>query len=334
MARIVLGLGASHTPLLTLDSAQWAHRAAVDYANPKLNLSDGRWLNYAELLAEVGPRYEAVITPETLDRKAQVCSAALDRLADTLAAANPDVVIIIGDDQAELFSPSNQPVIALFHGEEIITSDKYGHDESPDWVRTMGRGYLMDESHRLPGAPALAIELIQGLMDEGIDVATLADVKDPKTSGFGHAYGFIIKRLLRGRRIPVVPVLLNTYYPPNVPSAARVHDMGLALAHAIARSPQDLRIAVVASGGLSHFVVDEGLDRKVLAAFLEKDASALRAIPRSALQSGSSEILNWIMTAAVVDALPLSWREYQPLYRTAAGTGVGAAFAIWQDPIS
>ncbi len=56
MADIVLGLGASHTPLLTLDSGQWRHRAEADYANTRLNLSDGRWLSYAELLAEAAWR--------------------------------------------------------------------------------------------------------------------------------------------------------------------------------------------------------------------------------------------------------------------------------------
>ena len=56
MAEIVLGLAASHTPRLALDATQWQHRAAADYANTALNLSDGRLMNYAELLAELGPR--------------------------------------------------------------------------------------------------------------------------------------------------------------------------------------------------------------------------------------------------------------------------------------
>lgn len=331
MAKIVLGLGASHTPLLTLDSEQWAHRAAVDYANTRLNLSDGRWVDYAQLLAEVGPRHEAVVTPSILRDKALACDAALDRLADALAQADPDVVVIVGDDQAELFGPSNQPVIALFHGENIVTSDKFGKDESPDWMRDMGRGYLMDEIHTVPGCPALALDLIEGMVNRGIDVATVAQVDDPRKAGFGHAYGFIVKRLFRGRRYPVVPVLLNTYFPPNVPTAARVHDMGIALAEAVEASADALRVAVIASGGLSHFVVDEGLDRRVLDAFIARDTAVLRGIPRGALNSGSSEILNWVMTAGAVGALPVQWHEYHPLYRTPAGTGVGAAFAIWRQ---
>lgn len=331
MATIVLGIGASHTPMLTLTSEQWSHRAQVDYANNELNLSDGRFLSYGELLEKVGPQHADVVTPEILNLKAQACNAALDRLADALEAAAPDVVIIVGDDQRELFTAANQPAISVFHGDQIVTSDKYADDDIADWVRDMGRGYLMDDTHVVPGASAFALELIEGLMDENFDIATAARVDDAKTAGFGHAYGFIVKRLFRGREIPVVPVLLNTYYGPNVPSAARCHDLGLALARVIAKSPSALRVAVVASGGLSHFVVDEQLDLKVLDAFETGDHAALRTIPRGALNSGSSEILNWIVMAGAVATLPLDWKDYQPLYRTPAGTGVGAAFAVWRD---
>jgi hypothetical protein len=331
VARIVLGLGASHTPLLTLDSTQWANRASADYANPRLNLSDGRWVSYPELLAESGPRYADVVGADMLARKAALCDAALERLADSLEAVAPDVVVIVGDDQAELFSPANQPAIALFHGQEIATGDKYGKDDAPDWVRRMGRGYMMDVVHRVPGHPAFALELIEGLVDHGVDLAAVASVDNPEQAGFGHAYGFIVKRVLRGRPIPVVPIMLNTYYPPNVPTAARCHDIGRALAEVIEASPSTLRVAVVASGGLSHFVVDEALDRAVLRAMTDRDRAVLRGLPRGALNSGSSEILNWVLTAAAVEALPLQWQEYQPLYRTPAGTGVGAAFCIWRE---
>lgn len=329
MAQIVLGLGASHTPLLTLTAEQWQHRAAVDYANTQLNMSDGRLLRYDEVLAELGPRCADLIAPEMLAAKERACHAALDRLAAALAEARPDVVLIVGDDQRELFGPANQPAIAIFHGAEIVMSDKFGDDEGADWVKAMGRGYLMDDTHVVPGASAFALELIRGLIDAEFDVAACARVDDPKTAGFGHAYGFIVKRLFQGRVIPVVPVLLNTYYGPNVPGPARCWKLGRALREVIEGSTTDLRVAVVASGGLSHFVVDEALDRGVLDAMARGDAAALSAIPRGALNSGSSEILNWIVTAGAAGGLPLAWHDYQPLYRTPAGTGVGAAFAIW-----
>jgi len=329
MARIVLGLGSSHSPLLTLPAEEWAHRAAADYVNPQLNLSDGRLVTYGELQAEVGDRYDDVVTVEALRRKAELSQAALERLADALEAAAPDVVVIIGDDQEELFSAANQPAIAVFYGEEVATSDKFGADELPDWMRTVGEGYMMDEVHVLPGAPQLALEVIQGLLDRDVDVAVSARVEDATKAGFGHAYGFIVNRLFRGRRIPVLPVLLNTYYPPNVPSASRCHAIGRALKGAIEASAADLRVAVIASGGLSHFIVDEALDRRVIEGLQDGRAETLRGIPRGALNSGSSEILNWVLAAGALEGLPLSWCEYQPIYRTPAGTGIGVAFAVW-----
>src|ERR1700743_2321968 len=104
MARIVIGMGVSHTPLLTLGAEQWIHRAEVDYKNPRLNMSDGRWLSYEELLSEGGPAHQQVVPPAAPVEKARACDVALDRLADELEAARPDVVLIIGDDQSELFS--------------------------------------------------------------------------------------------------------------------------------------------------------------------------------------------------------------------------------------
>lgn len=329
MAHIVLGLGASHTPLLTLETEHWAQRSAVDRANKALNLSDGRMVDYATLLEERGPRYEAEVTRDTLARKAESCAVALDHLRQELLAARPDVVVIIGDDQRELFDANNQPAIAVYHGAEVVTHDKFGHEDAPEWVRQMGKGYLMDGIHRIPAAPAFALDLVSGLLDQDVDVATVAGIPDPAKAGFGHAYGFIVQRLFDGQRIPVVPLLLNTYYPPNVPSARRVWRMGEALAQAIARSPAQLRVAIVASGGLSHFVVDETLDLGVLDALERGDAEHLRALPREALFSGSSEILNWVLLAGAMDGLPLAWKAYQPLYRTPAGTGVGAGFAVW-----
>ncbi len=332
MARIVLGLASSHTPLLALSAADWAHRAAVDRANPALNLSDGRLLNYEQLLAEVGPRHEDVITAEVLGRKKQACDAAIETLADALQAAAPDVAIIVGDDQAELFGAAVQPAISVFHGDTMVMLDKFGREGTPSWLRQVGHDYLMDGAHAVTAAPAFALELIGGLIDREVDVTSLAHVPDPSRAAFGHAFGFIVKRLFRGRAIPVVPLLLNTYFPPNVPSAARCHRVGRVLAEVVAGIAGPQRVAVIASGGLSHFVVDEALDRGLLHAMQTRDARWLSSLPRGALNSGSSEILNWVLAAGALESLELTWSDYQPLYRTPAGTGVGAGFAIWRPP--
>jgi aromatic ring-opening dioxygenase catalytic subunit (LigB family) len=330
MANIVLGLATSHTPLFTLHSDDWQLRADADRMNPRLNLSDGRRLRYEELLAEVGPKYAEASQQEELARKAALCEAALDHLAKALAQARPDVVVVVGDDQGELFSPSNQPAIAICHNDTLITSDAFGREGSPDWVVKAGKGYLMDARHALPGHTQFALALIHGLVDQGVDVTAVADSGKDDKDGLGHAFGFIAKRLYGGLSIPMVPILLNTYFPPNVPTAARCHDIGLRLREVIEADTSSLRVAIVASGGLSHFVVDEALDRSVMAALSSQDQSVLRNLPRCALNSGSSEILNWVLTAGAMKGTSVTWSEYLPLYRTPAGTGVGAGFAIWQ----
>lgn len=331
MAKIVLGIGTSHTPMLTLESVDWIHRAADDLKNQKLNQSDGTWISYDDLLAKVGERYESEVTPEALQRMADRCQSALDRLKKEIESVNPDVVIIIGDDQAELFGPDNLPVISIFYGDEVITHDRWADESYPPWARSMGQGYAMDAVHAFPGAPDLAKDIIRGMVDCGVDLATSSKVIDPHKAGFGHAFGFVVTRLLGDRPTPIIPILLNTYYPPNVPTASRCHDMGRALRQAIEASPLDARVAVIASGGLSHFIVDEELDRKVIEGFAPDSAHLLRELPRGALNSGSSEILNWIMTAGAIDHLALRWVDYFPVYRTPAGTGVGAAFAAWRS---
>jgi Catalytic LigB subunit of aromatic ring-opening dioxygenase len=330
MAKIVYGAGSSHTPLLTLPADQWNERAKADYNNPKLTLSNGQTLNYEQLAAQVGAKYAGEITPDALEAKAVACQQALDRLADDLEAANPDVVVIIGDDQEELFGSDNLPVISVFFGDTLVMHSQHDDGSIPAWRHNVRDGYAMDDFHRFPGDQALALDIIQGLLDKDVDVGSSARVVDPATAGFGHAYGFIIKRLFKGRTIPVVPILLNTYFPPNVPSARRCFDIGRHLRAAIEASAGDKRVAVIASGGLSHFVVDEELDGLVIDGLKRGDAEQLRGIPRDALRSGSSEILNWILGAGAVQGMTVRWEEYIPLYRTPAGTGVGAAFVSWE----
>jgi hypothetical protein len=128
----------------------------------------------------------------------------------------------------------------------------------------------------------------------------------------------------------MLPVLLNTYFPPNVMTSARAFEVGAAIRSVLHESPSDARVAVIASGGLSHFVVDEDLDRQVIEGLEPGRSERLTSIPPDALNSGSSEILNWIMTAGAVDHLPLEWADYEPIRRTPAGTGVGVGFACWR----
>lgn len=330
MAKLVLGIGASHSPLMALEARRWAERAADDRRNQRLNTPDGRYISYDQLAAETGSPWEAEATEARFVERDGACQAALDRLADELAAARPDIVVIVGDDQGELFSPSAMPALGVFHGAEIVMHPREITQATPAWRSAVAKGYAMDAAHVFPGHPDLAGAIIAGLTEREFDVGAYSRVEAPEAFGFGHAYGFIIARLFKGRSIPVVPVLLNTYFPPNVPTPKRCYDLGRALGEVVAAYPDDLRIAVAASGGLSHFVVDEALDREIVDAIRSGQAAALGRLPRHRLISGSSEILNWVVTAGMVEGLANAWAEYYPIRRTPAGTGIGAAFTAWR----
>ena len=133
---------------------------------------------------------------------------------------------------------------------------------------------------------------------------------------------------MRDHVVPMVPVMVNTYFPPNQPTAGRCYGFGRALRRAVESWEQDARVAVVASCGLSHFVIDEDLDHRILEAFRSRDAEQITAVPQGELVSGTSEIRNWIVTAAAADR-PATVVEYIPLYRTPTGVGCGMGFAYW-----
>jgi 3-O-methylgallate 3,4-dioxygenase len=193
--------------------------------------------------------------------------------------------------------------------------------------RASARYYEVSETRHYPVHAKLANHLIAALIDRDFDVASANAL--PEGEGEGHAFGFVHRRLMNDVAIPVVPVVLNTYYPPNQPSPRRCYRLGQAIREAIEGYAESLRIGVVASGGLSHFTVDEALDGGLIRALREKDAQALQTLPREQLNAGNSEIRNWICAAGALEHLDLSWVDYFPGYRTPAGTGTGLCFASW-----
>jgi len=136
---------------------------------------------------------------------------------------------------------------------------------------------------------------------------------------------------MRDAVVPVLPVAVNTYFPPNQPRPGRCLRFGQALRAAIESAPGHERVGIIASGGLSHFTVNEPLDRGVLEACRTGDGASLAAIPPAQLNSGNSEIRNWIVVAGAAEGLRTRWQEYEPFYRTPAGTGCGMAFAAWGE---
>lgn len=330
MADIVLGIGTSHSPILILDGEDWVHRSRDDRRNKSLYTLDGRKLSYDELVAERGEPFQKESDPEQFPVQARQAEAALDHLENLLVQARPDVVLVIGDDQDELFGFDNMPAFAVYTGQEIVMREMPLPHPRLTWTdKAFWAGYGMDMPHTFAGAPALARDMVKGLIRLGVDVSVSDSVPDPARRAFGHAYGFIYQRLMKRLRVPMLPVLLNTYFPPNNPTAARCFQLGTAIGQALAASPIEARVAVIASGGLSHFLCEESFDRKVLQALKTHDVHALTQIPQEALCSGTSETRNWITMAGAIGHLRCTYDAYIPVYRTAVGTGIGLCFAAW-----
>jgi len=327
MSQIVFGAGTSHSPLLALEPEMWVERARDDVRFTELQLEDGRIVDYAGLAEASGNRHAPVATLENFREQWSRANAALDRLAGDIANARLDLLVIIGDDQDELFKLEHMPALAIYYGDKVVMHPRGG--DMPAWRKLASRGYGMDDAHEFAAAPQYARGLIEGLLERGVDIGSAAQVTDPVRAGFGHAFGFVHTRLLGQNQIPVVPVMLNTYFPPNVLRPWRCYDVGRILREVIEAMPDDLRVGVIASGGLSHFATDETLDRRVLDALRTGDAEPLRTLEPHRMRSGSSEILNWVMAGGVLEGLPNQWLEYIPVYRTPAGTGVGLGFTAW-----
>ncbi len=326
MAEIVFGAGTSHSPLLAAPPHLWAERADQDRDNPELYDNTGVIRAFDDLAAAAGTTFDHLRTADAWEESWKRSQAALDRLRDDFRRVAPDVVLVIGDDQRELFDATNQPAMSISAAPEMTTGLLDDHDS--EFLKEAATSYLMDEEFTFPGHAALAEDLVRGLMHEGIDVAWMASA--PPGRGFGHAYGFPIHRFLQPDPVPVIPFMLNTYYPPNQPSPRRCFELGRALRAAASASPIEARIAILASGGLSHFVVDQKLDRTVLDAIEAKDSEALCALPAELLNSGSSEIRNWITVAGAMEGRPVDWSDYVPIVRSAAGTGCAMGFLAWQ----
>jgi 3-O-methylgallate 3,4-dioxygenase len=326
MARIVLGLATSHSPQLSTPPDLWPLHGERDKRNPELLDTDGRHVSYDELLAKASPSLAGEVTTAKWQARYDACQQGIATLAKVLEQVSPDILVIFGDDQEELFSDENMPAMLVYWGEELLNRPHYANAASPG-LRAAAWAYgEMDKIY--PVATNLGRHLIESLVGAGFDVAHSRKLKPGE--GMGHAFSFVYGRLLNGKMMPTVPIMVNTYYPPNQPTPKRCFDLGRAVRAAIETWPNDARVAVIGSGGLSHFVIDEELDQQILKAMQAKDAEVLSALPQRRLNSGTSEVRNWISTAGAVEHLDMTLIDYVPCYRSPAGTGCAMGFAEWR----
>jgi 3-O-methylgallate 3,4-dioxygenase len=330
MAELVLGLASSHSPQLSTPPEVWHLRGERDKRNPALIGTDGIVSNYEGLLTRTDvSRIAKEITLEKFQQRHGQNQKGIARLSEALYRANLDLLVMVGDDQQEYLQDDNMPGFCIYWGDEV----KVGGRESDLIPGNQPLIGYSTEDRTAPTSSALGRHLIEYLVEAEFD-AGRSSFLDPNRGGrakgaIGHAFGFVYHRLMTQGTIPTVPVMVNTYYPPNQPTPKRCYDLGRALKNAIEAWPTKARVGIVASGGLSHFVVDEELDQMALEGMRKKDVVKLAQLPREKINSGSSEIRNWIVVTGATEHLDMELLDYVPCYRSPAGTGCAMGFAQW-----
>jgi 3-O-methylgallate 3,4-dioxygenase len=317
MAKIVIGIGTSHSPQLSIRANDWEYLLKKYETDPRLD--------YPGLLKRAKPGLERELTPEKFRERDEACQAGIQTLGEALRASKADVVVIFGDDQQEQFHDDNMPTFAIYHGKSIPVVKDNNHRPA-GWKDAERRGWA-DTASQYETEQELANHLIRTLVDAEFDIARCNKLRDE--IGVGHAFSFLYRRILPGSALPMVPVMVNTYYPPNQPTPKRCYSFGQAVRKGIESWNSDKKVALMASGGLSHVVIDEEIDAMVIDGLKNNKPDVLFRLPREKLRGGTSEILNWVALAGAMENRELKYFEYVTTYRSPAATGCGMGFAYW-----
>jgi hypothetical protein len=284
-------------------------------------------------------------------KKAARVQAGFTAVREQLEVARPDVLVVYGDDQVEMFDFNNFPSLAVYLGEsfegyrpEVSAREELGDEDKST-----------SPMQSVPGHPELATHLLTGLLASGFDPAFMkANPKPDK--GMCHA---IMNPLtsLTDFSIPTVPVLLNAYYAPQI-TALRCYEVGKTIRQLIEEFPADIRVAVIGSGGLWHTpactesYIDEAFDRQCLEYLAQGDIKAMashfdayRAATDDASQEnsgcgttglptpggpqgGTRETCGWIAAAAMTEGNPTVIVDYVPIY----ASPIGVSFSYCLEP--
>jgi hypothetical protein len=327
MASIAAAFATSHSLMLASDLEDWL--VGFRASDPRMPYYDaqGEKTTFSELLQKAPSNAAELITDEAVTQCFEKAQKSMQRLRAAISAARLNALIVVGDDQHELFDDSHMPSIGIYYGEWILNKRRPINEETDWFKRAQSRRLEPENDVEYPVDSNLALHLIQRLRDSDFDVAAIKGLRSGQFEG--HAFSYIHRYCIPSLHLPIVPIFLNTWFPPNQPTPKRCIQLGDALASAIAIYPSDMRIGVIASGGLSHFIIDEEMDRGIIQALERGTPDLLAKLNPARLKAGSSEIRNWIVLAAAARGMTLSWISYIPAYRSPALTGTGLGFAVW-----
>lgn len=337
MAEIVLGMWTSHGPTLSTTPQQWLMRVKADQNRPSHPFRLGNYsFNELKELRKSEKLGEQASEEQRTVRHGR-CQDAISKMADIWDEVKPDVAVIMGNDQKEIFNEDMIPAFTVFSGDTL-----YNEPARAEQIPMMAPGiHEAEDGHNppvyteYPGNPELSKLIIEQATKDGFDVTQMNKLPTHEnhwSSGVGHAFGYIYRQVMRDNVVPNVPIIANTFFPPNQPTAKRCYDFGRMVGRAIKRWDSDLKVAVFGSGGMSHFVIDEDLDQLFLKALENRDVEALTSLDERYFQTGTSELKNWISAAGVMFDTSLKGEmvDYVPCYRSEAGTGTANGFVYWR----
>ncbi len=237
--------------------------------------------------------------------------AAFRELGRDIAAGRPQALVVMCDDHVHNFFLNNMPAICIGAADAYPTPVEH-------WLKA--------EKRVLPGDQALGAHLLQRALREDFDPALSMDLTLD--------HGILTPLELAGvpRDIPLVPILLNCVQPP-LPSMARMHKFGTWLGRALREYPGLERVAVLATGGLSHDLstprmgmVNEAFDREFLRLLEAGDAAgAVRHADEHVHEAGNGgeEVRMWLAAAGVAGKAPFHTRCYRAVEKWYTGIGIG-----------
>jgi protocatechuate 4,5-dioxygenase beta chain len=238
--------------------------------------------------------------------------AGFEKSKQWMAKTKPDVVIAIYNDHASAFSVELIPTFALGTAAEFPPADE-GWGPRPVPV--------------VKGHPKLASHIATSAILDGFDLTIVNKMEVdhgltvPLNLVFGSPAAW---------PCPVIPLAVNVVqYPP--PTGKRCFDLGRAIRKAVASYPEDLRVVVFGTGGMSHQISGPRaglINSKFDKAFLDgltKNPKALAAMPhieymREAGAEGIELVMWHVMRGALDDKVKELYRFYTvPASNTAVG---------------
>ncbi|MGK0221501.1 MAG: protocatechuate 4,5-dioxygenase beta chain [Limisphaerales bacterium] len=229
-----------------------------------------------------------------------------------MAETKPDVAIIVFNDHASAFSLELIPTFALGVADEFEPADE---------------GYGPRQVPTVQGHPDLAWHLAENLILNEFDI-TIAN-KLPVDHGLTVPLSIMCGQP-EAWPCPVIPLCVNVIqYPP--PTGRRCFNLGRQIAKIVETYPQDLRVAIFGTGGMSHQlqgeragVINKEFDVSFLDALVADPQPLLDISHVEYIREAGSEGVELVMWLIMRGALGERVREVHRHYHVAASnTGAG-----------